>query len=584
MASVIRGPMNNSSLRRQLVLPYVLLVLFVSAAIAWVSYQAGEEAVGTLSQRVLSDTANRIGAATEQHLAGALTALNAVDPDPALLPRPQPFSDDLKALEGRLWVAGGLFMDVSNYVYFGAADGRFIGVNRVNKDFVELYLRESGTGTGMGTGRRQVYSVMAPGDRGRVLRTDDYDPRSRPWYVTATGKPGPVWSPVYNDFTSKEPTITLARAVYGMDRALAGVIATDVTLKVLTDFLRTSKVSGNGVAFVADRDGFVIATSGDELPFRMVNGMPARMRADEMETQLIREAYAKVTDWRKGKDAAPAPLTATFSADAGALDIAASRTGGQYGLDWVTVVVVPRSDFMGGVTSSFIQGMGIAILCVVIALVLGLSILNRVLRDIRVLTDAAKKIGDGEPLPSLNIRRRDEIGQLAMSFSEMEHNLRIDKLTAVFNRASLIAQIASLRRQLEQGTGERPSFALLFIDLDHFKKVNDLHGHGAGDRLLVTVATRLKESVRVTDVVARYGGDEFVVLLKGVTNVDDVIATEEKIRRIVEEPIHLEHIKASVGVSIGWALFPEDGEDVDALLKIADKRMFDTKRIRKAAR
>ena len=291
-----------------------------------------------------------------------------------------------------------------------------------------------------------------------------------------------------------------------------------------------------------------------------------------------------MAEWKKGKDASSAPLKAGFSADAGALDIAASRTGGQYGLDWVTVVVVPRSDFMGGVTSSFIQGMGIAVLCVVIALVLGLSILNRVLRDIRVLTDAAKKIGDGEPLPSLNIRRRDEIGQLAMSFSEMEHNLRIDKLTAVFNRASLIAQIASLRRQLEQGTGERPSFALLFIDLDHFKKINDQHGHGAGDRLLVTVASRLKESVRITDVVARYGGDEFVVLLKGVTNVDDVIATEEKIRRIVEEPIRLEHITAQVGVSIGWALFPEDGEDVDALLKIADKRMFDTKRIRKAAR
>jgi diguanylate cyclase (GGDEF)-like protein len=570
--------MNNSSLRRQLVLPYVLLVLFVSAAIAWVSYQAGEEAVGTLSQRVLADTANRINAATEQHLAGALTALNAVDSDPATLPRPQPFSDDFKALEGRLWAASGLFMDVSNYVYFGGADGRFIGVNRVNKDFVELYLRESDAG------RRQVYSVMLPGDRGRVLRADDYDPRSRPWYAAATGKPGPVWSPVYNDFTSREPTITLARAVYRADRALAGVIATDVTLKVLTDFLRTSKVSGNGIAFLMDSEGFVIATSGDELPFRMVNGMPARMRADEMETPLIREAYAKVTNWRRGKDATPAPLTATFSADAGALDIAASRTGGQYGLDWVTVVVVPRSDFMGGVTSSFIQGMGIAILCVVIALILGLSILNRVLRDIRVLTDAAKKIGDGEPLPSLNIRRRDEIGQLAMSFSEMEHNLRIDKLTAVFNRASLIAQIASLRRQLEQGTGERPSFALLFIDLDHFKKINDQHGHGAGDRLLVTVATRLKESVRITDVVARYGGDEFVVLLKGVTNIDDVIATEEKIRCIVEEPIHLEHIKASVGVSIGWALFPEDGEDVDALLKIADKRMFDTKRIRKAAR
>ena len=570
--------MNNSSLRRQLVLPYVLLVLFVSAAIAWVSYKAGEETVGTLSRRVLTDMALRIGGATEQHLAGAVTALNAVDPDPAMLPRTRPFDARPASLEERLWSASGLFMEVSNYVYFGGADGSFIGVNRVNKDFVELYLREPGATA------RQVYSVHTPGDRGRVLRTDDYDPRTRPWYVAAAGKAGLVWSPVYNDFTSREPTLTLARAVYGPDRAAAGVIATDLTLKVLTDFLRATRASGNGVAFVIDAEGYIVATSGDELPFRMVDGGPARLRGDEAPSALIRDAYARVAEWRKAVTDTTVPLAAGFATDAGALDIAASITGRQYGLDWTTVVVVPRSDFMGGVISSFIQGMGIAVLCVAVALILGLSVLNRVLRDIRVLTDAAKKIGDGEPLPSLNIRRRDEIGQLALSFSEMEHNLRIDKLTAVFNRASLIAQIASLRRQLEQNTGDRPNFALLFIDLDHFKKINDHYGHGAGDKMLVTVAARLKESVRVSDVVARYGGDEFVVLLKGVTDVDDVVAMEEKIRRIVEEPVFLDHGKAAVGVSIGWALFPEDGEDVDALLKIADKRMFDTKRIRKAAR
>jgi len=570
--------MNNSSLRRQLVLPYVLLVVFVSATIAWVSYQAGKDAVTALSQRVLTDMVNRIGGATEEHLARALTVLNAVDPDIATLPKPQLFSDDPASLESRLWVASGLFMDLNNYVYFGGADGRFVGVNRINKDFVELYLREAGEP------RRKVYAVAEPGDRSRVLRTDEYDPRLRPWYGVAATQTGPVWSPVYNDFTTKEPTITLAKAVYRPDGALAGVAATDVTLKVLTDFLRTLKVSENGVAFVMDADGFVVATTGSELPFKMVNGTPERMRVDEMQTPLIREASALVLEWKKGGATSVMPVSLEFAAASGALDIAANRLGSQYGVDWTTVVVVPRSDFMAGVTRSFIQGMGIATLCVIVALVLGLSILNRVLRDIRVLTDAAKKIGDGEPLPSLDIRRRDEIGQLALRFSEMEHNLRIDKLTAVFNRASLIAQIGFLRRQLEQKSGERPSFALLFIDLDHFKKINDHYGHGAGDRVLVTVASRLKESVRVTDVVARYGGDEFVVLLKGVAQADDVIVTEEKIRRIVEEPVQLDHGIARVGVSIGWALFPEDGEDVDALLKIADKRMFDTKRIRKAAR
>lgn len=568
--------MNKSSLRRQLVLPYVALVVFVSVAIGWVSSRAGEAAVQTLTQRVLAEMTDHIGSATEQHLAGALKVLNAVDPDPATLPKPQAFSNDLASLESRLWIASGLFADVNDYVYFGGEDGRFVGVRRVGKEFVELRLREPGARA------RKVYATTSPGDRSHLLRTDDFDPRVRPWYGVAAAREHPVWSPAYSDFTTREPTITLARAVRRMDRSLAGVLATDVPLRVLTDFLRTRKVSDNGVAFVMDSDGYVVATSGSELPFKMIQGVPERMRVEEMHTPLIRDVAAKVVEWKKanGSESLALELPGTF----GTISVAARHIGRQYGMDWTAVVAVPRSDFMGGMSRSLVQAMFIAAICVLIALVLGLSILNRILRDIRMLTEAARRVGDGEPLPSLNIRRRDEIGQLAMSFSEMEHNLRIDKLTAVFNRASLIAQIAFLRRQLEQKSLDRPNFALLFIDLDHFKKINDQYGHGAGDRVLMTVAQRLKESVRITDVVARYGGDEFVVLLKGVTAVDDVIAMEEKIRDVVEEPVHIEHGIARVGVSIGWAMFPEDGEDVDALLKIADKRMFDTKKIRKAAR
>jgi diguanylate cyclase len=569
--------MNRSSLRRQLVLPYVLLVVFVSATIGWVSYRTGENAVKALSQRMVAEMGQRIGSVTEQYLANALTVLRTIDPDPATLPRPDAFSDNLAALEARLWTASGLFMDVNNYVYFGGADGRFIGVKRINKDFVELYLREAGAA------RRNVYAVKAPGERGSVLRHDDYDPRQRPWYGEAAGHAGSVWSQVYNNFISKEPTITLAKAVHRADHSLAGVLATNIKLKALTDVLRTLKLSDNSMAFVIDADGYVIATSGSGLPFKMEQGVSELMHLSEMRSPRVSEIYDGVFEWKNARAAADDGPAHEFTSASGELEVAARHIGRQYGVDWTVVVAVPRTDFMDGVKRAFIEGIFIAGLCMVVALVLGLSILNRVLRDIRALTDAAKKIGNGEPLPSLDIRRRDEIGQLAQSFSEMEHNLRIDKLTAVFNRASLIAQIGFLRRQLEQKGAEQPRFALLFIDLDHFKKINDHYGHDAGDKALATVAARLKESVRVTDVVARYGGDEFVVLLKGARAVAEVRAAEEHIRGIVEEPVHIGHGTVRVGVSIGWAMFPEDGEDVDALLKIADMRMFDTKKTRKAA-
>lgn len=570
--------MKNSSLQRQLVLPYVALVVLVSLLIGWISFNAGKEAVTTLSHRVVMDIVDRVHTATERHLSGAMTALHAVDPDPGTVPRPQAFSDDLALLEPRFWSASGLSMQVNNYVYFGGEDGRFIGINRINKDFVELYLREPGAA------KRHVYAVTEPGDRSRVLRMDDYDARKRPWYVHAASQKKPVWSPVYADYSSGEPTITLAKPVFRADRKLVGVMATDVTLKALTDFLRTLKVSEHGIAFLMDADGWMIATSGKELPFKIVNGMPERMRLDEMHTPLLQAAHAKMIEWKDDSTDGGDQSSQEFLATSGALDIAARRIGQQYGVDWITVVAVPHSDFMGGVRRSLVQGMFIAAICVIIALVLGLSLLNRVLQDIRKLTDAAKKIGNGEPLPPLDISRRDEIGQLATTFSEMEYSLRIDELTGVFNRASLIAQVGFLRRQLEQKPRERLSFALLFIDLDHFKKINDHYGHDAGDKVLATVAARLQESVRVYDVVARYGGDEFIVLLKGAPTADEIIATENKIRRLVEETVAIGDALVCVGVSSGWAMFPQDGEDVDTLLKIADKRMFDTKRSRKAAR
>lgn len=577
MFLVIPGSgMNKSSLRRQLVLPFVFLVMFVSAAIGWISFRAGENAIADLTARVLVDMVNRIGSATEQHLAGAQIALQSAAPDPKTVPKAQAFPEDVASLEQRLWTASGLFMDVNNYVYFGGADGRFVGVNRVSKDMVEFYLREPNAE------QRQVFSVQAPGDRGTILRADDYDARTRPWYALAARQKEAVWSPVYNDDTSKEPTITLAKPVYHADRTLAGVVATNVTLKSLSDFLRSLLVSRHGVAFVVDADGLMVATSGDEPPFDMARDTPQRKRADDMATPLIRDAYAKVLEWKQGKTDLRTATAHEFSTASGLVEIAAALVGNKYGVNWISVVAIPREDFMGGLTLGFYQSVFIAGICVLLALILGLSILNRVLRDIRMLINAVKKVGNGEPLPALNINRNDEIGQLAQTFNEMEHNLHFDKLTAVFNRESLNAQTAFLQRQAALNPSHEIGFALLFIDLDNFKQVNDRYGHDAGDQVLVTVAGRLKAAVRASDIVARYGGDEFVVLLKGVNGYEDVAAAEEKIREAVEQPIAFGHGAARVGVSLGWAMFPEDGKDTPALLKVADFRMFETKRIRKA--
>ncbi|MFZ6862114.1 sensor domain-containing diguanylate cyclase [Undibacterium sp. Ji67W] len=564
--------MSRSSLRRELVIPITAVVIGVAVAIGWVSMKAGSDAVFSLSQRVLVDMVCRINVATEKHLDGALTALESIAPSSSRIPKEHDFNPDLQILEDKFWTASGLFMDVNNYVYFGGKDGRFLGVYRISQSDVQLFLR------GANDLHRNVYQVNNVGDRSHLIRKDEFDPRKRPWYQAALNSETPVWSGIYNNFSFHYPTITLAKAVFEKNHEFAGVVATDVTLKELSNFLSKLEISKNSVAYIVDEDGYIVATSGREIPERIVNGMPERMRAVDMKTALISSTYSKLSQLN-----VKAPETREFDLPMGAVDLAISPLGNKQGLHWQTIVAVPRSDFMSSINEGFLQSVVIAIACILFALTIGLTIVERVIRDIRKLTAAAEKFGNGEAMPKLDIRRTDEIGILAQTFTEMENKLRFDKLTQVANRESLFAQINHLQNMAKEHPENANGFTLLFVDLDRFKNVNDNHGHDAGDKVLVITAARLRSAIRETDEVARYGGDEFVLLLKNAKTNIDIHNMVEKISVLVEEPIALENAVVGIGASIGWASFPEDGDDYVRLIKIADSRMYNRKRHRKSA-
>ncbi len=564
--------MLRSSLRRELLIPFILLIIGVSTAIGWVSVKAGSEAVMTLTQRILTDMVNRIGNATEKHLDGALIALESVAPSPAYLPREQIFSDAMPSLEEKFWAASGLFMSVNNYVYYGGRDGRFVGVYRISNNTVQLFWRNPDEDV------RHVYQVNSIGDRSLLLRSDQFDPRQRPWYQAAMNSDKPVWSKIYNNYSFQYPTVTLAKAVYKDNHEFIGVVATDLTLKEISNFLRRLEISKNGVAYIVDADGYVIATSGQELPEQLINGKPQRLRAVDMKTPLISGTYRKILN--QGNLNANI-LSVDLAGES--IDVVASPLGNKQGLQWTTVVAIPRSEYMSTVHQSFMQSLVIAIACVIFALTIGLTVVQRVVGDIRKLTNAVASFGNGEPIQELHIHRNDEIGTLADTFVEMENRLRFDKLTQVANREALFTQIDYLQKNAKQNEQSQAGFCLLFVDLDRFKFINDHYGHDAGDKVLIIIAARLRAAIRETDLVARYGGDEFVLLIKDTPSAADIENLVEKICQVVEQPILSDTLVLQVGASIGWASCPEDGKDYMRLLKIADSRMYNRKRDRKAA-
>ena len=161
---------------------------------------------------------------------------------------------------------------------------------------------------------------------------------------------------------------------------------------------------------------------------------------------------------------------------------------------------------------------------------------------------------------------------------EMEQKMRFmathDDLTQLANRALLQER---LEQAVMQHARHQEKLALLFIDLDGFKAVNDNFGHDVGDELLTRVAAMLKYCVRKSDTVARFGGDEFVVLLTGLLDRDDAAIVAEKILLQLAEPVQLSVSQVKVGASIGIALYPDDGIDSNGLLKSADSLMYQAK-------
>jgi len=120
-------------------------------------------------------------------------------------------------------------------------------------------------------------------------------------------------------------------------------------------------------------------------------------------------------------------------------------------------------------------------------------------------------------------------------------------------------------------------FALIFLDLDKFKPINDKYGHSVGDLLLRQVARRLQDSIRASDTVGRLGGDEFVLLIGDLTGAADALALAEKIRQEVRRPYIINGHQLTISCSLGVAIYPDDGTDELALTKRADEAMYRAK-------
>ena len=160
------------------------------------------------------------------------------------------------------------------------------------------------------------------------------------------------------------------------------------------------------------------------------------------------------------------------------------------------------------------------------------------------------------------------------AYDNLRHLANHDVLTGLCNRR-LFDEL--LEQTIHSAKRDNISSAMLYLDLDGFKAVNDTYGHHNGDKLLVAVAERLKATTREADTIARIGGDEFTILLRNTNSVDDITSTVDKIQLALAQPIKLADSEVKISASIGITMIPQDGSDPDVLLANADKALYECK-------
>ena len=552
-----------------LTIPYVALVLGLAVTVAALSYRAADHAIDTVSGRLLQETVQRIGQAVERHVVGSSAVLEAVFPGG--LAAPSDIRPELAALRARLWIATTLHRDPHNYAYYGNRKGQFVGLWRDSDTEARWRVK-----TDAGAPRMLYRFTGIDGPlRGPSPEPTIYEPRQRPWYALGIQSARLAWTSVYVDFTTHELIATRARRVSGIDGQVEGVVATDLSLKALEGFVRALQVSPNGFAFIVEPNGDLVAASNTPNVALRPDGKYDRLNAAKVDNPLLAATYNELREALASGDAKHPGVRSFTAPDGSRIDAGFARVADSVGLNWTIIVAVPRSDFMGDVTQNVVRTVLVSLLAASLAVVLGLAIVRSVTRDLRRLSLAAARIGDGDLESPIDIDRDDDLGNLARNFRQMQHKLRTDKLTGLANREAVLQRLES-RIHRHRRQSDAAALAVLFIDLDGFKAVNDRFGHDAGDHVLAVIAARLLGGVRDTDMVARYAGDEFIVLLDGVASEPVAEQVRGHLEVALSEPIFGLPGDASVvvGASIGLALYPRDGDEAHGVVACADHDMY----------
>lgn len=424
-------------------------------------------------------------------------------------------------------------------LFYGGHQGEFLFVTRQPSMDGNDYLTKI---ISFNNGERSVELIQRDSAftvQSRQNVEDDFDPRTRPWYA-AFEKQALIWTDPYIFFTSQQPGITASVPITDNQDNLIGAFGVDIELNSLSDFLAQRQISANSSAFIVARNGSMTAHSNIDLIIKFNDlGQPQLVDIDDLTDNNVISTLWSISSGMDNETLRKGSILDFNIGGEKYLAVVQSFPEDRQ-WPWLMTVIAPENDFIGTLQDARRQQV-LQALFFSIAITLFIFLLaGRFLKPVRKLLMHA----------------------------------HFDPLTELYNRRAFFEGSKML---IADAQAKKQPVCIAMIDVDDFKAVNDKYGHSVGDELLTAIAGRLQGALSDRDIIGRYGGEEFVVILSN-TVPDQGMKVCERLRLTTSGvPVQTVAGQLNTTVSIGVALLSEKNPDLNATIDQADQALLRAK-------
>ncbi|MEG3876341.1 PAS domain S-box protein [Microcoleus sp. herbarium7] len=437
-----------------LVVPFALQTFAAVGLTGWLSLRNGQRAVNDVAAQLRAEVTSRI----QQHIHSYIETPHQVNQLNVDAIRLGILNVQDEVTLGKYFSKQIKTFDKISYIQFGSEQKTFTGVERLDDGKLQARIANKSTGYNF-----YSYSPSDSGEPTKLLKiTPNFDPRIRPWYTAPVLAKKPVWSKIYTYFDVPKLAITAAQPVYDGRNKLIGVVACDLLLSQINQFLDSLKIGKFGETFIVERSGKLVANSTPDPAFIVSNGVAKRIAATSSKNTLIRSSARYLTQrfGDLGKIDSTYQLDFTIGGERQFLQVTPLSDG--RGLDWLIVVAVPEADFMEKINKNTRYTVLLCLGALVLATLLGYLTSRWIVGPIQRLSKAAEALSRGEwdstaldARLMASVERSDEVGVLARSFNRMAGQLEESFTTleervesAIADKTKLISSLKKSQQKL----------------------------------------------------------------------------------------------------------------------------------------